>query len=789
MKIKYVSEFLSIKQFDDLEINDFAVITGLNGAGKSHLLNAIDKGNVLIEGIVSDKIILYNFNDFNVYNIDLNHQDNQTSSLKNRQSALQSKSNSASQKFQQERNDILSSFNINRNFGSIYLDDHILYNIEYYGVLNWSEDDKEYYQNFEVSNPDTSYSNYVNILNFHSYLSNYQVHKIDNINKFIEFFKDTQSRIQALNLIIAYNYNKEFKSVDESKFLEILEIVRLTPQFDFWNEENRGKYPQFIIEIIQHLIHSTNNLDINPLLFVNNLKIVYKEIEDHFKSQIDKDSLKLIQNINGNNVLDYIYFDNGFFNLNDIAQEEKNYQLNIRQNEINEFLRSKGQNVQVYTDEELLLNFGDSPVKILNDVLNEYDVNGYEFRNSDLQLDIHSGMHNQRIRVYLYNKDSNFETNLDALSSGEKTLIALAFSIFKLKKKKILANVLLMDELDSALHPSMSKRLINVLHNYFHKTLGLKIIISSHSPSTIAFSPDDSLYVIKKDKTSKLLYQVSKDEALKELTIGVPSFSINYENRKQVFVESKYDVEYYSSLYEIFKNYLDKEISLNFIASGDVRKNDVGQSISSCDVVKSVAKVLRDSGNNSIYGIVDWDLANTKIESPYIITLGFNSRYSIENYIFDPLIVGIFLLKEKIVKPDYFGFDDNFRLQSLFNLTIYDCQKIIDKICKTISEEIARITIINFINKSFPDTITDENFSDNHLYETINGFELQIPYFIRVLQGHKLEEYLVKIFPQFNAYSKGKEDLLKKEFIQIVIEDFIDYTPRELLEVFLEIQK
>lgn len=148
-----------------------------------------------------------------------------------------------------------------------------------------------------------------------------------------------------------------------------------------------------------------------------------------------------------------------------------------------------------------------------------------------------------------------------------------------------------MDELDSALHPLMSKRLINVLHNYFYKTLGIKIIISSHSPSTIAFSPDDSLYIIKKGDANKLIHHVSKDEALKELTIGVPSFSINYENRRQIFVESKYDTEYYNLLYDIFKNYLNKEISLNFIASGDVRKNGSGQGISSCDVVKKLQRL------------------------------------------------------------------------------------------------------------------------------------------------------------------------------------------------------
>lgn len=482
-------------------------------------------------------------------------------------------------------------------------------------------------------------------------------------------------------------------------------------------------------------------------------------------------------------------FDNGFFNLNDIAQEEKNYQIQKKSNDYNKYLKSIGEITSFYNEEDFYINFGESPIKILNDVLNEYDVNGYEFRSSELFVDIYSGMQNQNIHIYLYNKNGNFETQLESLSSGEKTLITLAFSVFKLKQKKIIAKVLLMDELDSALHPSMSKKLVNVLYNYFYKTLGIKIIISSHSPSTIAFSPNESLYILKKGDTENLLRHVSKDEALKELTIGVPSFSINYENRKQIFVESKYDAQYYGQLYDIFIKHLNREISLNFIASGDVQKDKNGQPISNCQVVIDITEKLRNAGNNSIYGIIDWDLAKNKVSNPYIITLGFSSRYSIENYIFDPLIVGIFLLKEKIVKPNYFGFDENFSLQALLKLTNEQCQTIINKISEKIKEEITQDKIIKFINNSFPETINDSNFSEMFKYKTINGFELQIPFFIKVLQGHQLEKYLIEIFQEFKAYSKNKEDLLKKEFIQIVIEDFTDYTPKDLLDVFIEIQK
>lgn len=679
MKLKYISEYLSIKQFEDIELNDFTVITGFNGAGKSHFLSAIDKGNIIIEGIDSENIVLYKNNDFNVVNVNLNN--NQNIDLLKKQQNFQDKPNRASQKLREKRNQILGTFHITESYDSVIINEGFLDSIQQFEIFNWTAEEKQYYRNFDINFLDRSNQNYSKIWNFHYFLSSYKNSKIEDIDKFIDLLRNTKLKVQAHNIIRNLDYTKDFKNLNISLLKEIIEIQRVNPQFDFWSVENRDKYPQFILEVIGNL---RSYFDLNTFShsfsFGEIIKNLYKDIEVYFISKIDKASLERIQSINNENVLDSISFGNGFFNLHDIAIEEKEYQLNIKQNSINKFLLSQGENVNVFSDEELKQNFGESPIKILNDVLNEYDVNGYEFRGADLVLDVKKGMENQNIDVYLYNKNGDFQTNLDALSSGEKTLIALAFSIFKLKREKILVNVLLMDELDSALHPSMSKRLVNVLNNYFYKTLKIKIIISSHSPSTIAFSPDDSLYIIKKDKSSQLIHHVSKDEALKELTIGVPSFSINYENRKQVFVESKYDVEYYNALYNIFKDYLNKDISLNFIASGDVRKNSSGQGISSCDIVKDVTKILRNAGNNSVYGIIDWDLAKSKYDNPYVVTLGFESRYSIENYILDPLLISFLLIVEKLKDYKYFGLNDKNKVSDLYKISFEECQLLINKV-------------------------------------------------------------------------------------------------------------
>jgi hypothetical protein len=102
------------------------------------------------------------------------------------------------------------------------------------------------------------------------------------------------------------------------------------------------------------------------------------------------------------------------------------------------------------------------------------------------------------------------------------------------------------------------------------------------------------------------LQKTTKDQALAILTSGVPTLSIDYENRRQVFVESQYDVEYYEKIYKKLKNYLTPGISLDFISSG-VRGNG------NCDQVKEVVNQLyKKGGNRTVYGILDWDLKNNE---------------------------------------------------------------------------------------------------------------------------------------------------------------------------------
>ena len=54
MQLVFQKPFKSIKALLNIELHDFTVLTGVNGSGKSHLLEAIENGSIRVKGIDPD---------------------------------------------------------------------------------------------------------------------------------------------------------------------------------------------------------------------------------------------------------------------------------------------------------------------------------------------------------------------------------------------------------------------------------------------------------------------------------------------------------------------------------------------------------------------------------------------------------------------------------------------------------------------------------------------------------------------------------------------------------------
>lgn len=306
-------------------------------------------------------------------------------------------------------------------------------------------------------------------------------------------------------------------------------------------------------------------------------------------------------------------------------------------NQLKELAASKGKDVSFFTDTEFEQQYGEPPWDFVNRI---FQMASLDFRIKEPEM--------YEDRVYdpvLIDIVRGTEVRFGSLSSGEKILMSFAFCLYYAKDKRQFMNypkVLLFDEIDAPLHPSMTQSLLKTIQEVLIEEYGIKVIMTTHSPSTVALAPEESLYAMYKTE-GRRIGKTTKDKALSILTSGVPTLSIDYENRRQVFVESQYDVSYYEEIYRHIKKDLIPGISLNFISSGSSPKGD-----GNCEQVKKFVNELYGAGNKTVYGIIDWDTKNNPNQR--VRVLGHRQRYSIENYILDPLLVVALLLREKFIE-------------------------------------------------------------------------------------------------------------------------------------------
>jgi energy-coupling factor transporter ATP-binding protein EcfA2 len=209
-------------------------------------------------------------------------------------------------------------------------------------------------------------------------------------------------------------------------------------------------------------------------------------------------------------------FENPYILLSDIKNEIYNYEIKRVNNSLNKALNEDwGESRNAINKESFLEINGDSPITIINEILNEYDCNGYILDSKIDEFSVGNSIPSEEVRIKLINKSENYKTDFDLLSSGEKILISLALLIYKSNKRKIKPKLILMDEIDSTLHPSMIKKLLKVIKVVFIEKYKISVILATHSSATVALSPDNAIYVI--DKSSPLL--ITKQEKTKALEI------------------------------------------------------------------------------------------------------------------------------------------------------------------------------------------------------------------------------------------------------------------------------
>lgn len=387
MKLIYKSPYLSIEQFSPVEMPDFVVLTGVNGSGKSHLLDAIDKRHVAIEGMENPHIVLFNYETFRLDNEPVfnAHQ--------------------------------LSS---ERESAWAYHQQHIKNQAQ-----SWRSGLGGNYEELKASCKSEKKS----LWNF----------KLDSLQQYKQQFK------------------KFFNRQDIRQNQQAQGIYSLAKQLPYGIDE---------------IGHDDFVRLYKPFMFKN----------DFLPHQLGK-----------------VFWD---------------YYVKYRGNQVNEYQNEKyGKNYEALSEADFISIHGRPPWDLVNEILETFDTLKYKvtspegsdyFGNFQLKLK--------------HTEKANLEIEFSNLSSGERVLMALVASVYKSSGDKHFPDLLLLDEVDASLHPSMMKNMLEVIERIFlHQ--GVKVILITHSPTTLALAPEESVYVMNRSGINRI-EKKSKQEALSILTQG-----------------------------------------------------------------------------------------------------------------------------------------------------------------------------------------------------------------------------------------------------------------------------
>ena len=435
-------------------------------------------------------------------------------------------------------------------------------------------------------------------------------------------------------------------------YSEELEAVRLATVLDYLRRHGSLlDYPELDGNVPSHLVNSFAN-DIN-FEEVHRIVWVVASKLGKIPSQLKTEEVKSFYD--GNRV--------EIFGVTNLAAIFTRYKEKISNNEFAQW-KSERKNKDLFfvKDGDVESFFGCAPWDVLNEIL-DVTFNG-KLKVGVPDLD---GGKIYDVRFYVCESGSESDINVSDLSSGEKTLLWLTLVLFNTQFSVVPSvrppQLLVLDEPDAFLHPSMVAQLMAFFQEFSRK-FSAQVIITTHSPTTVALAPEESVRRLE----NGIIEKIDKDAAIACLLEGVSQISISPFNRRQVFVESSYDADIYQTVYGKIshrEDLLDPKVTLTFVSSGpkmprNQTKDKLYQvfgkgldeekvseflrlvnGVGCCDQVVGMVNELSDEGSVNVRGLIDWDSINKSGSN--IVVLGEDKFYAIENVSLDPICIMAFV--------------------------------------------------------------------------------------------------------------------------------------------------
>lgn len=148
------------------------------------------------------------------------------------------------------------------------------------------------------------------------------------------------------------------------------------------------------------------------------------------------------------------------------------------------------------------------------------DLFNFEFSDPEQDVLSYANHHQYSFDTKFTNRTTGDSYSVQELSSGEKILLCLCLSEFNRSIGQHRPKLVLLDELDSVLHPSMISALIAGVKEQFVKH-GTGVIMATHSVTTVSLLEDDEIFRMTRSGGRIQVLPVTRAEAALELSEGL----------------------------------------------------------------------------------------------------------------------------------------------------------------------------------------------------------------------------------------------------------------------------
>lgn len=367
------------------------------------------------------------------------------------------------------------------------------------------------------------------------------------------FSENTTQRGLSLKGLIEYVKNSDQRQVTLRNFDQ--QIAGYQNNINIWRQQHsqstdrveRLQLENNIRTLKEHIRNSQNQkLNVSIYAYDEELSRIAREL--HKKAEeLTEDEIRLLAIDNFESLTTVDELTRFVYNENQRYMKRVTYLAETQQREEEESLVTQ-----------------ERPYQTINRIFRQYGFDYYEMLNP---FPIDGKLNGE---ISFKGKEGEI-VDYHSLSSGEQAIVQFVIWSYGQDFRGNRLNTMVLDEPDAHLHPSMCKMMVEIFSEMSTKKEngggGIRIIITTHSPSTVAFTPEGSLFVMQREADNKRsIRPTTSEDAVEILSDGIftfsramSSFTMFSTSPKQnlVFVEGKTDVRHFTKAMQVLGYDLD----------------------------------------------------------------------------------------------------------------------------------------------------------------------------------------------------------------------------------------